>query len=277
MTHIQNIAIVTALTCSAGMALGQTAAEVETALLEGCVTDGNDLADCTCIVQNWVSDMREDDLPLAMSAVEMSYQGKPPDPSTMNTVMPLVMGMMDYTLRCAAGELSATGVSERTEIPQTGDTTEEALLLERITTGNGTIAEMMRYDQLVLDRRDDEKQADAQAQAATNARAAQARSELTEAYETELARIHSQPIPDWPIAEFETLFDTYCLKGGESEASCSCSWGVVTELAMSYALPYLASRSEGDDVLERLPPADVYGTIPALSLLNERREKCDGL
>ena len=259
------------------MAMGQTPPELEGPFMAACTDAGNEAADCTCIVQNWAKDLSADDLPLAIAAVEMSYQTKVPDPNVVQQVMPLIMSMMDYTMLCAAGELTASGLTEHTEIPQTGDATEAALLLERLTRGDATVAEMMRYDQLIASEREDTKQAERAEQDAADARAATARAALRDSYEAELKRIHSRPIPEWHIAEFERLFDLYCRMGGGTDAACDCGWDKVAALSRSYALPYLASRSEGDDVFERLSQADVYGTIPALSLLNEQRAECDGL
>lgn len=260
-----------------GLAAAQATADLEQSFMAVCTEAGNEVADCTCIVQNWTDDIAPEQVTLAMQAVEMSYQSKPPDPTMMQEVMPLIMGLTDYAIKCATGELLASGLSENSEIPQTGDATEQALLLERMTRGEANLSEMMRYDQLVLDGQSAERQSARLEQDAADARAADAQKALRSAHEAELDRIHSRPLPEWDVAEFETLFGLYCRMGGATEASCNCGWGRVTDLARTYALPYLASRSEGDDVLERLSSADFYGTLPALSFLNEQRAQCDGL
>ncbi len=270
-------AIAICLTLTAAPVFAQDRAAFEARFMEACQQSGNEAADCACIGQNWSADLPDEDLPLALAAVEMSFLEQMPDMNLINQVMPMIMGLTDYTLRCASGEFAATGESDREEIAQTGDATEEALLLQRLTLGQATLEEMMRYDQLVMDRRAAEREAEVAAQQAKDARAAEMREALRAQYDAEFARLHSRSIPEWPIAEFETLFTLYCQMGGNSDAACACGWDQVTDLAISYALPYLASRSEGDDVLEHISQADLYGTYPALSLLSERRAVCDAL
>lgn len=270
-------ALAVAAIAATSAAHAQSRADFEAAVMANCQSAGNEAADCACIAQNWSNDLSDDDLPLAIAAIELSYAGTQPDMNMINLVMPMVMGLTDYTLRCAAGEFGTAETAPRTEIPQTGDATEEALLLERLSAGEATLEEMMRYDQLVMDRRDAERAAEVAAQAAKDTRATEARETLRADYEAEFARIHAQSVPDLPIAEFETLFTLQCQMGGNSDAACSCGWDQVTDLAKTYALAYLASRPEGDDVLDHIPPADLYGTYPVLGLLNERRAVCDDL
>ncbi len=270
-------AIALAALAAAPAAQAQSRAEFAAAFMDNCQSAGNAAADCACIAQNWSNDLSDDDLPLAIAAIEMSYADTQPDINMINLVLPMVMGLTDYTLRCAAGEFGTSETGPRADIPQTGDAAEEALLRERLSAGEATLEEMMRYDQLVMDRRDADRAAADAAQAAKDTRAAEARETLRADYDAEFARIHAQSVPDLPIAEFETLFTLQCQMGGNSDAACNCGWDQVTDLAKTYALAYLASRPEGDDVLDHIPPADLYGTYPALSLLNERRAVCDDL
>lgn len=100
------------------------------------------------------------------------------------------------------------------------------------------------------------------------------RATLDARYEAELERIHTRPIMEWPIDEFEALFTFYCRKGGGTSESCSCAWEVLRKTSESSAVPYLASRSEGDDVFQRLTRDDFYSGLDGLGRFNTVRDQC---
>jgi hypothetical protein len=265
-------------TLCAGTVHAQTATDLQDRFLAGCEAQGNDADDCTCIYQNWSKDFTADDEHLASDVIAMSFENAQPAPSKMAQLLPLVMGMTDVLMRCSAGELSAQNLpAAQADIPQTGDAKEEALLLQRLTAGEASITEMMRYDQLVVDRRAVERKADLQAQADKDARATQARATLRAEYEASLAQIHSRTIAEWAMTDLRPTFILYCKMGGASDAACACGWDKTAELAHSNVLPYLASRSEGDDILEYLTPGEFYAVRQSIGLLNERRALCDDL
>ena len=116
---------------------------------------------------------------------------------------------------------------------------------------------------------DDTAHAQRDAQLATD------RDALRKLYEAELTRIHSRPILEQPVEDFETLFTLYCQSGGGSVESCTCAWPVLVSVSQSSAVPYLASRSEGDDVFTRLPRDDFYAGLDGLGAFSDLRGICD--
>lgn len=256
-------------------AVAQSLEELRPDFIAGCVDGGNDAPICGCLFDNWRVNLPEDQHPLASTAITMFLGEMPQDPQKMMAATVLLQDMTSVLLQCASGELELSAQDAPPPIPQTGDTIEEQLLYARITGPSATIAEMNRYTALVEARKARERAAEQGAIAATESRADINRSALSADYEAELARIHGRDITAWEIDDFASLFDLYCRSGGGTEASCACAWPILAGLSKYNAVPYMASRSPGDDISSRLSAADYSAAPFTRSLFNERRAVCD--
>lgn len=256
-------------------AVAQSLAELRPDFITGCVDEGNDAPMCGCLYDNWSANLPEDQHPLASTAITMFLGEIPQDSQKMMAATALLQDMTSVLLQCASGELEVSTQDAPAPIPQTGDAIEEQLLYERVTGPDATIEEMNRYTALVEARKARERAAEQDAIVVTESRALINRAALSAEYEAELARIHSRDITDWAVDDFAPLFDLYCRTGGGTEASCACAWPILAELSKYNAVPYMASRSPGDDITTRLSAADYSAAPFTLSLFNERRAVCD--
>lgn len=93
-------------------------------------------------------------------------------------------------------------------------------------------------------------------------------------YEAELLHIHSQDITSWSEPELETLFKSYCQLGSGGQR-CDCEWPLLAASNYPSATVYLASRSEGDDVLQRIPREQFNSALTSLYKFNDQRAACD--
>ncbi len=242
--------------------------------LAGCEAEGNEAPICACIFDNWSKDVPSARSEIAVSAIEM-FLGKPPQSNAdMAAAAMALQGMMDVLFQCASGGLPVESTA-LLPIPQTGDLVEEKALYARITGPNGTAEEMNRYAFLVEERKALERAEEQQLIEQQDARAEANRIALREDYETELTRIHARAIDDWPVAEFEGLFITYCRMEGGTAESCACSWPILEELSTYNAAAYFASRNVGDDARERVSMADASSAPFTLGIFNDRRAICD--
>ena len=94
-------------------------------------------------------------------------------------------------------------------------------------------------------------------------------------YEAELSRIHAAGPLTLDVSAFETLFTLYCMSGSGSAPECACAWDALAEAAVTPEVAYLASRSEGDDVLTYVPREKLYPAIDGLGAYYDVRARCD--
>ncbi|MGR3676774.1 MAG: hypothetical protein ACU0AZ_02145 [Paracoccaceae bacterium] len=262
------------LILSASIASADPLQDARPNFLAGCEAEGNEAPICACIFDNWSKDVPPAQTETAVSAIEM-FLGKPPQSNTdMAAAAMSLQGMMDVLFQCASGGLPFEK-NALPPIPQTGDLAEEEALYARVTSPNGTIEDMNRYAFLVEARKARERTEEAEQIAQRDARAQTNRAALSDDYEAELERIHGRAIDDWPIAEFETLFITYCQMQGGTAKSCSCSWPILQELSTYNASAYFASRSEGDDMMSRVSAADASSVYFTHHIFNDRRADCE--
>lgn len=259
----------------AQFALPVVAQELQSQMMKGCEGFGNDPAECACVYDLWSAQVPEGSEMTAAAALAFIYGGPVPALADMEAVGSFVAALSDAAITCASGKFAAE--DDLAPIPETGDAAEEAALLARLSAGKAKLGEMMRYDALVEARKAAEREAEAAANAARAERALAARAELSEAYDAALTRLHSRPLAEWGVNDYRPSFLLHCEMNGGTAGECACGWGKLTDLANSHVLIYLASRSEGDDVLEYLSSGELYGTLPALRLFNERRATCEGL
>ncbi|UWR80521.1 hypothetical protein K4K97_00850 [Phaeobacter inhibens] len=242
--------------------------------LAGCQAEGNEAPICACIFDNWSKDVPPAQTETAVSAIAM-FLGKPPQSNAdMAAAAMSLQGMMDVLFQCASGGLPVADTA-MPPIPQTGDLVEEEALYARVTGANGTIEEMNRYAFLVEERKARERAEEEQLIRERDQRAQANRAALRDAYEAELTRIHARPIDDWPVAEFETLFVTYCQMEGGTPESCACAWPLLEELSTYNAVAYFASRNVGDDARERVSAADGSSVYFTHQIFNEHRAVCE--
>ncbi len=255
--------------------VAQSLEDLRPDFIAGCVEGGNDAPMCGCLYDNWSANLPEDQHLLASTAITMFLGEMPQDPQKMMAAAALLQDMTSLLLQCASGELQVSTQDAPPPIPQTGDAIEEQLLYKRVTGPSATIEEMNRYAALVEARKARDRAAEQKAIAAKENRAQINRAALYAEYEAELARIHGRDITAWAVDDFVPLFDLYCRSGGRTEASCACAWPILADLSKYNAVPYMASRSPGDDVTTRLSAADYSAAFFTLSLFNERRAVCD--
>ena len=268
------IALSLSLIFSVSLAWADPLQDARPDFLAGCQAEGNDAPICSCIFDNWSKDVPPAQTETAVSAIEM-FLGKPPQSNAdMAAAAMSLQGMMDVLFQCASGDLPV----ERTalpSIPQTGDLAEEEALYARVTSATATLEDMNRYAFLVEAREALERAAEQHLIAQQDGNAELNRAALRDDHEAELDRIHTRPIDAWPVAEFETLYVTYCQMGGGTEARCTCEWPILEELSTYNASAYFASRSEGDDMMSRVSAADASSVYFTHQIFNERRAVCE--
>jgi hypothetical protein len=241
--------------------------------MNGCQAQGNEAPVCACIFDNWSKDIPEDNHGNAAAAVEMFLGRAPKSNADMMRASTLLQDMTDVLFACASGAITLEEVSLPL-IPQTNDAAEEAALLERITGPNSTVEEMSRYAFIVEARKAAERADAKRKRAETSERREKNQKALRADYEAELGRIHSRPIDEWAVADFEPLFMLYCQSGGGTIKSCGCAWPILSELSTYNAVAYFASRSEGDDLRDRVSSADASSVYFTHQIFNERRAIC---
>lgn len=266
---------------AAGSANAQSMAEFRTEFMVQCVQGGEAETDCACIFDAWSSQVAPEDVPTARIALNMYLGEQPADMNDMMAGMQMMQGIAGVAMQCALG---GQALPEGFEIPglnmqvdAAGPATEElaesdeADMAEETDAATAVLEQMMRLQEM-QDAENAEREAERQAQQEQEQLQYAALQEIRAQYEMELARIHSRDINDWDVADFEPLYRLYCESGGSSAQECACAWPLLADLSTYNAIPYLASRSEGDDVQERVSIADSSAAFFTHREFHQRKE-----
>lgn len=236
------------------LAMAQDIASKRPEFMEACSSQGTEERFCGCFFDNWAQTVPEDGVQAATVAIDLFAGKAPENPADIATAAAAMASLQETVLACITGELSSPQAApELPPIEQTGDQVELDQLAARLQAGEGTMEEMFRHDALTLELREQAKAAEAAAAAAREARAAENRAALSSAYNDELQRIHSREIEAWSVDDFQPLFELYCQMEGGRPQECACGWKEALRWANGRQnFVYLASRSPGDDVTERV-------------------------
>lgn len=248
----------------------QTMEDLRPDFMQGCLANGETEADCACVFDGWSERVAPDDLDTARIAVRM-YLGEPPSGAgDMMAAMRMMQGLAGVSVECA---MRGAALPEGMAIPGMGSG--DAGDGGDAGSGSAILQQMMELDAR-QQARDAERDAKEQRRReAEDQRIMDQTRELRAAYAVELERIHSRPIDAWTVSDFEPLFDLYCRSGGGDPTECACAWPILADLSTFNAIPYLASRSEGDDARQRLSSADFSAALFTLREFNDRRAVCE--
>ncbi len=219
-----------------------------------CASDGNDTATCTCMFDSWAETVPNDQKKIAATAIMMFAGVQPSSQAEMMAAASMAQSMGAITMQCALGISSedlyaggdAMGLANGVMAGGLGALIEAA---PADSDPNSTVA--------VLD-----------------VPAKEIPGNLASTYEAELAKIHGHPIEGRALADFQPVFTSYCHLRGGTNAKCGCSWGVLVSSGASSDTAYLASRSEGDDVLEHLPRNRLNAALDGLDRYHRARAAC---
>lgn len=247
-------ALLTGLLVAPVTALANPMHDARPDFMAQCVSDGNEAATCTCLFDTWSDRVSEDQQKLAAMAIMMFVGVPPSSQQDMIAAAAMVQSIAPISLQCALQDNGPTAPSQR-------DTLNMVDGLGRGGLGALIGAAIARPGPTPTG-------------AVQDGPDAETASAMASLYETELTRVHGRPIESRAVADFQPVFTSYCRLRGGTDAGCGCAWGVLISSGASSDTAYLASRSEGDDVLEYLTRDRLNAALDGLDRYHRARAVC---
>lgn len=229
------------LQCVAVVVLYSAAATANPALrnqlYNKCVSDGEEKRVCACASDKWVASITPSETGTAKMFVDMMVNEKPPAPSQMMKIQPLMMRFSEVGMECASMDFSQapeeSSPSISSMLPPGTLTPDQVKAFDKLTqakTHNEAETQIKELDRQDQQRRQSERNAKQLNQQQEDAQREQRRSR----YKAEKKRVEGRSITAQNVAAFEQLFIyQQQMYASNTEASIQCTWQVLQESAGS--------------------------------------------